>query len=341
MIDVETIAQLEDEALTLIEKASSGADLDALELRYLGRKGELTGMLRGIKDLPHDVRSAVGAQANTTRLRLEEALQEARQQFAASAIEAIDITLPGILPVVGHTHLISQGIADITRIFEEIGFTRVRHPEVESDWFAFEALNMPTDHPARDEWETFFMDAPQSGGERFILTPHATSGTARVLASGKVPLRTINIQKTYRRQLDASHVPMFHQFDGLYVDRHVTIEHLRGVFDYFVRSFFGPDRHVRFRPYHFRFVEPGFEIDINCAVCNGKGCRLCKEGWLELGGAGMVHPNVFTAAKLNPKSVSGFAFGWGVERTVIMRAGLEIPDIRILYENDLRFLQQF
>ncbi len=341
MTGVDAIARLEDDAINVITKAASSSELDALEVRFLGRKGELTTILRGIKDLPEDERSAVGGEANKARQAIEEALREARQKFSAIAIGAIDITLPGVASPIGHTHIISQGIADITRIFEEIGFTRVRHPEIESDWFAFEALNMPVDHPARDEWETFFMDAPAAGGERFVLTPHATSGTARILAQGKVPIRTINIQKTYRRQSDATHVPMFHQFDGLYVDRNVTVEHLKGVFDYFVRSFFGPDRHVRFRPFHFRFVEPGFEIDINCAVCGGVGCRLCKEGWVELGGAGMVHPNVFTAAKLNPRTVSGFAFGWGVERNILMRAGLEIPDIRILYENDLRFLQQF
>lgn len=337
----EQIEAVERTALSAIAAAKSLEELEAIEIQYLGRKGELTGILRGLKDLPEAQRGAVGSQANVARHKIEDALSAKQQQYETSSIEAIDITLPGFAPTVGHLHLVAEGIQDITRIFEEIGFTRIRHPEIESDWYAFEALNMPPDHPARDEWETFFMDHSGKGDERFILTPHATSGTARVLAQKKLPVRVINIQKTYRRQSDASHVPMFHQFDGLYVDEGVNFQHLRGVFEYFIRSFFGADRRIRFRPYHFRFVEPGFEIDISCAICDGKGCRLCKEGWLELGGAGMVHPNVLAAAKIDSRKYSGFAFGWGVERNVMMRSGVNIPDMRMLYENDLRFLEQF
>lgn len=339
------VRALVDSAMAAIAAVNSVSELEALEVQYLGRKGELTAILRVLKDLGPAERGRVGQVANVARQTLVEAIAASRQQFNPRRTPSIDVTLPGIPPDVGHRHLLSEAITDITRIFEEIGFTRIAHPEIESDWYAFGALNMPPDEPARDEWETFFMKTSVvngvQGAERFLLTPHATSGSARVLAASHVPVRVINIQKTYRRQSDVSHLPVFHQFDGLYVDRGVTLPHLKGVFEYFVKAFFGPDRRIRYRPYHFRFVEPGFEIDINCAVCRGQGCRLCKEGWLELGGAGMVHPFVLETAGIDHRKFSGFAFGWGVERNVLMRAGLEIPDIRVLYENDIRFLEQF
>ena len=218
---------------------------------------------------------------------------------------------------------------------------------MEWDWYAFEALNMPPEHPARDEWETFFMDAPvHSKWGKMLLTPHATSGTSRALASDKPPIRAINIQKTYRRQADVTHVPMFHQFDGVYVDTDVSLAHLIGVLDYFAKEYFGSDRRARLRPYHFRFTEPSFEFDISCGVCGGTGvlgdrtkCRTCKRGWLELGGAGMLHPNVLKAAGLDPHKYSGLAFGWGVERVLAMKYNL--PDIRNIHSTDLRILNQF
>lgn len=338
---LEDIAKLIEAGLGAIRAAKTESDLDAVRIDILGRKGPLSMILRGVKDLPIEQRSVVGQRANAARVQLEKALAEASLKINLVERPVIDVTLPGIAPQVGHLHLLTQGISDITRIFEEIGFTRRRHPEIESDWYAFEALNMPVDHPARDDWETFFIDHKTKDGERYLLTPHATSGTARALVEEPLPIRVINIQKTYRRQIDATHVPMFHQFDGLYVGENVTISHLKGVFEYFVKAFFGPEREIRLRPFHFRFTEPSLELDITCAVCNGKGCKLCKQGWVELGGAGMLHPNVLRAAKLNPNKVSGLAFGWGVERTVLMRAGVEVPDIRMLYENDVRFLQQF
>lgn len=336
------ITALGERAVAAILAASTPQALEEAEVQYVGRKGELTAILRGIKDLPLEERGAVGGTANKTRLAIEAALSEKREAFASAAGPAVDVTLPGRTPLVGHLHIVPEGIRTIARIFEEIGFEIVSREEVESDWFAFEALNMPSDHPARDEWETFFMEyRDPAEKERFLLTPHATSGTARLLAERTPPIRVLNVQKTYRRQIDASHTPMFHQFDGVWVDTGVTIRHLKGMFEYFVASFFGKDRTIRYRPYHFRFVEPGLEIDINCAVCDGRGCKLCKEGWVELGGAGMLHPNVLKAANLDPKKYSALAFGWGVERNVVMRSGLDIPDIRLLYENDVRFLEQF
>ncbi len=260
-----------------------------------------------------------------------------------------------VFPRQGHLHLTSQAIEEISQIFGHLGFVRVRHPEVDWDWYAFESLNMPKDHPARDEWETFFVRGPgteasvaQGEKGKIVLTPHTSNGQVREMEKGTLPIRMININKCYRRQSDASHTPMFHQFDGLMIDEGVSVTHLKGVIDFFVKRYFSPDRETRLRPFHFRFTEPSFEIDITCDVCSGRGsrsdgkkCRLCKEGWLELGGAGMVHPNVLKAGGIDNERYGGFAFGWGVERTLMMRSGLNIDDIRILYKNDLRFLEQF
>lgn len=174
-----------------------------------------------------------------------------------------------------------------------------------------------------------------------VLTPHTSNGQVREMEKGELPIRMINIAKCYRRQSDVSHAPMFHQFEGLYVNKNVSIAHLKGVMDYFVKQFYGPDRAIRLRPFHFQFTEPSFEIDVSCGLCHGKGCRLCKEGWLELGGSGMVHPNVLKAGGIDPEIYSGFAFGWGVERSFMMKSGIKIDDIRLMYSNDIRFLEQF
>ena len=341
----EQIKQLKDKFLQEVEKISDRAGLAELEIRYLGRKaGELTKILRGLKDVPGVQRKEIGQLANEFKKEIEEKIEKAKKliQVQAKTESKVDVTLPGVSFPEGHLHLVTQAIREIAEIFEQIGFVRRRYPEVEWDWYAFESLNMPLEHPARDEWETFFIDKSPIGpkGQR-VLTPHSTSGTARELEFQKPPIRSINIAKCYRRQIDASHVPMFHQFDGLLVDEKVTITNLKGTLDYFVKQFFGSERKARIRPFHFRFTEPSFEVDVSCGICNGKGCKVCKEGWLELGGAGMVHPNVLKAAKIDPKKYSGFAFGWGVERTYMMKSGLSVPDIRLLYSNDLRFLNQF
>jgi phenylalanyl-tRNA synthetase alpha chain len=239
--------------------------------------------------------------------------------------------------------LVTQAIGEISRVFEGIGFERVRYPEVEWDWFAFEALNFPESHPARDDWETFFVDVPPSSKYGpMILTPHTSSGQIREMLRVKTPpIRMINIAKCYRRQSDVSHVQMFHQFEGLVVGEDISIVNLKGTLDYFAKSFFGAERITRLRPYHFQFTEPSFEVDISCGICGGKGCKLCKAGWLELGGSGMVHPNVLKACGLDPTKYTGFAFGWGVERVLMMKSGINIPDVRLLYSPDLRFLTQF
>lgn len=339
-----------------VNAATKLEDLDALEIRFLGRKGELTQALRGLADLEGEERKAAGAAANDVKQALEAQIKEARTRLGQASMarqlfeERIDVTEPGTSPRQGHLHIVTQAIDEITDIFARAGFVRTRYPEVEWDWYAFEALNMQKDHPARDEWETFFMDAPAS--ERWgkmILTPHATSGTARCLADKEFPIRAINIAKTYRRQIDVTHAPMFHQFDGVYVDKGVSIADLKGILEYFVHNFFGPGRNVRIRPFHFRFTEPSFEVDITCGVCEGTGfvngatqkCRACKRGWVELGGAGVLHPNVLEAAGIDSTVYSGVAFGWGVERNYMMKEGTQLDDIRDIYKNDLRFLQQF
>ncbi|KKS45113.1 MAG: Phenylalanine-tRNA ligase alpha subunit [Candidatus Azambacteria bacterium GW2011_GWA1_42_19] len=254
-----------------------------------------------------------------------------------------DPSLPGIRPPQGHLHPVTHAIGEISSIFEKIGFVRVRYPEADWDWYSFESLNMSKTHPARDDIETFFVDTPEDKKMgKIVLTPHTSNGQVREMERVKTPpIRMVNIGKCYRRQSDVSHTVMFHQFEGLVVDQDITITHLKGTIDHFVKQFFGPKRQSRLRPYHFQFTEPSFEVDVTCDICLGKGCKLCKEGWLELGGAGMVHPNVLRAGKINPTKYTGFAFGWGVERTYMMKSGLKIDDLRLLYGNDIRFLNQF
>ncbi len=341
----EKIAQLKERFLAEIEKISDFSALVGLEKKYLGRKaGELTNILRGLKDLPQANRREIGQLANQIKREIEDKIKTvtAVLKGQVKTEPAFDITLPGVELPEGHLHLVTQAIREITEIFERIGFRRVRYPEVEWDWYTFESLNMPPDHPARDEWETFFIDPKPVGpkGQR-VLTPHTSSGQIREMERKKLPIRMMNISKCYRRQIDVSHTPMFHQFEGLLIDKEVTIAYLKGVLDYFVKQFYGPERKARIRPFHFQFTEPSFEVDVSCGLCHGRGCKMCKSGWLELGGAGMVHPNVLKAGKIDPSKYSGFAFGWGVERTYLMKASLNIPDIRLLYSNDLRFLQQF
>ncbi|MBI4276332.1 phenylalanine--tRNA ligase subunit alpha [Candidatus Uhrbacteria bacterium] len=346
---------LKNDARVTLERATTPAALREWEILYLGRKGKLAQLMEKLGSLSVEERKKVGSVANAVKHDLQSALLALRSSKSeGGSASALDVTLPGIPPPEGHLHLVTQAIEEIENIFSRIGFNRVRHPEIDTDWYPFEALNMPKDHPARDEWETFFVENPKSQItnskqipnhklQTLVLTPHTSNGQVREMEKGKLPIRMINLSKCYRRQSDVSHVPMFHQFEGLYIDRHVTIAHLKGVIEYFVHEFFGKNRTYRLRPFHFRFVEPGFEIDVSCDVCDGKGlaCRLCKSGWLELAGAGMVHPNVLKAGGIDSKKYSGFAFGFGVERSYMMKAGLKVDDIRILYKNDFRFLEQF
>lgn len=349
----EELLRIKNQAVSLILGASDTKELEELRIKFLGKRGELAKLIKGISKLPPDTRASIGQLANSVKKAIEEAIEEkienCKLKIENLDREWIDVTSPGVRPPEGHLHLVTQAIEEISAIFERIGFVRRRYREVEWDWYAFEGLNMPQNHPARDEWETFFIDTPPSKKYgSVVLTPHTSSGQLREMEEVKPPIRMINISKCFRRQWDISHVPMFYQFEGLVVDYSIAVTHLKGVLDYFVQSFFGPKRQSRIRPFHFQFTEPSFEVDVSCGVClgkarlpNGQGCKLCKEGWLELGGAGMVHPQVLKNGKIDPKIYTGFAFGWGVERTYMMKAGLKIDDIRLLYSNDLRFLNQF
>lgn len=332
----------------------SAGELERVRVHYLGRKGELTSRLKELSLLPEKERKAAGEAANDVKQSIEQELSRKEEQFTLAAAakigetEWMDVTAPGAPVPEGHLHLTTQAIREIVAIFQRLGFTRVRYPEVDYDWYAFEALNMPPEHPARDEWETFFVDLPIGEKGKVVLTPHTSNGQIHELERKELPIRMINISKCYRRQSDVSHVPMFHQFEGLVVDKGISVTHLKGVLDTFAKAFFGPDRRTRLRPFHFRFTEPSFEVDISCGICGGTGllaggskCRLCKEGWHELGGAGMVHPNVLKATGVDPEQWGGFAFGWGVERTFVMKSGIRIDDIRVLYKNELGFLRQF
>jgi phenylalanyl-tRNA synthetase alpha chain len=356
----EQLKKISAAAQSQITAAESDTVLDAIAHELFGRKqGTLTVALRGITELPKDERASAGAAVNTTKRELEDALDQRRHAISNARManladaEWIDVTAPGNQLPRGSVHPISAAIDEISAIFTRIGFLRERHPEVDTDYYAFEALNMPPDHPARDEWETFFVQpigsAPKTKRgakeERIVLTPHTSNGQIREMEKGVLPIRMVNIGRCYRRQIDVTHTPMFHQFEGLLVDDKVSVTHLKGTLDYFVASYFGEGRTTRLRPFHFRFTEPSFEIDISCANCAGSGvrraveCRVCKGGWLELGGAGMVHPNVLRASGIDPELHSGFAFGWGVERVLMMKYGID--DIRLLYGNDARFLSQF
>lgn len=336
------LAKIQTSALSDLQRVKSPAQLEEWHVKYLGRKqGQMTEIMKSLGSLSIEEKREMGPKANEIKKQLEAAYESRQQELEASAGGGIDVTLPPVMPPQGHVHLVTQTIRDITDIFKRIGFTRLRHPEVEWDYYAFEGLNMPQGHPARDDWETFFITPEDAKGKRMLLTPHTSNGQVREMEKGKLPIRMINIAKTYRRQSDVTHTQMFHQFEGLYIDENVSIQHLKGVMDYFAKSFFGPKREIRLRPFHFKFTEPSFEIDITCGLCYGKGCKFCKEGWVELGGSGMVHPNVLKAGKIDTKKYNGFAFGWGVERVALMREGLSIPDLRELYRNDLRFLEQF
>lgn len=342
---MDNIFETKKQVLKEIKQVETLNDLEKVRVKFLGRKGKINQLFKKLPKLEKRKRLETGETLNEAKTAIAKAIRSQqstiRQQEAVSK-EFFDITAPGIRPPEGHLHLVTQAIEEISNIFEKIGFVRTRYPEVEWDWYAFEGLNMPANHPARDFFESFYIEAPHSPKlGRMCLTPHTSSGQLREMQRAKPPIRMTNIAKCYRPNYDTSHTPMFYQFEGLVVDKGIAIPHLKGTLDYFAQQYFGPKRATRIRPFHFQFTEPSFEVDVTCGLCNGKGCRFCKEGWLELGGAGMVHPVVLKNGGVDPKIYTGFAFGWGVERALMMKVGLKIPDMRILYQNDLRFLQQF
>ena len=345
------LQQLEDLKLNALRELGSITNITELEswrVRYLGKKSELTKVLRRLATLPLDERKAVGAYANEVKAHLEDSLRQKGQvlrkaQLAVSTEkEAIDITLPGRPFPVGRLHPITRILHEICDIFVSMGFQVVEGPEVEWDYYNFEALNIPKEHPARDTMSTSWVDFETDSGESLmLLRTHTTSVSARIIETMQPPIRVVEPGKVYRYEAsDATHTPMFHQIDGQVVDKGITMADLKGTLYEFARRFFGEDRKVRFRCDYFPFVEPGVEMAIECSVCGGKGCRLCgNTGWIEILGAGMTHPQVLERGGIDPEIYTGFAFGMGIDRMPMLRYGID--DIRLFYSSDLRFLRQF
>jgi phenylalanyl-tRNA synthetase alpha chain len=332
------VRKLEAEGLREIREAPNPDALEALRVQYLGRKGALTQILRTLKDLPAEVRRPVGQEANRAKTALEAALDQAlvilKEAARRAAAPAVDVTLPGRRPPLGRLHPLNQVMAEVCDIFLHLGFEAVEGPEVELDWYNFEALNLPPDHPARDMQDTYYFD------DKVLLRTHTSPMQIRTMERRRPPVRIIAPGKVYRRDSDITHSPMFHQVEGLLVDKGVTFADLKGVLTAFVHQLFGPEVGVRFRPSYFPFTEPSAEVDIECVICGGAGCRVCKlTGWLEILGSGMVHPAVFEAVGYDPEEVTGFAFGLGIERVAMLKYGID--DIRLFFDNDLRFLRQF
>lgn len=334
------LQELASEARRRIEAATGPADLESARVEYLGRKGILTRRLREIGSLPPDERRVMGQALNAIREELEALVQRRRSQIEAEELERrlgserIDVTLPGRRPPLGGVHPIYRVLHDIVEVFVGMGFEVVEGPEVELDYYNFQALNIPKDHPARDMQDTFYL------ADEVVLRTHTSPMQIRTMLSRRPPVRVVVPGKVYRRDADVTHSPVFHQVEGLLVDHNVRMSDLKGVLTEFARAMYGPNRAVRFRPSYFPFTEPSAEMDVQCGVCRGAGCRSCKgSGWLEILGAGMVHPQVFRNVGYDPETYTGFAFGLGVERIAMLRYGID--DIRLFYENDLRFLKQF
>ncbi len=335
----ETLLKMKEEALAAL--AAPEADLEALRIRYLGKKGELTAVLRGMGKLTAEERPVIGQIANEVREAIENELTARAQEQKTAALaarlaaEKLDVTVPGTMPEIGHIHPLDRVQRDMEEIFIGMGFDIVEGPEVEYDYYNFQALNIPPDHPARDTQDTFYIT------DNILLRSQTSPVQARTMEKRKPPIRIISPGRVYRSDaMDATHSPLFHQMEGLVVDKNVTMGDLKGTLEMFAKKMFGEETKVRFRPHHFPFTEPSAEVDVSCFACGGKGCRLCKgEGWIEILGAGMVHPNVLRMCNIDPDEYSGFAFGMGVERVTMLK--YHIDDIRHLYENDVRFLSQF
>lgn len=339
---LDTLQQLKAVAMEAISQANQTALLNEIRVQYLGKKGELTLLLRQMGKMPAEDRPKFGQVANEVRDALEEAialreqLLGQKEQKEKIRSEQIDITLPGFSLQKGSLHPITMILGEVKEIFTNLGFTVVEGPEIETDYYDFQALNIPLDHPAREMQDTFYIT------EDILLRTHTSPMQARTMESmaPQVPIKIIVPGKVYRRDEDATHTPMFHQVEGLLVDREVSMATLKGLLLSFARQMFGPDREIRLRPSFFPFTEPSVEVDISCFACGGSGCRLCKgSGWIEILGAGMVHPNVLKMGGYDPEEVSGLAFGMGVERIAMLK--FAIDDMRHMYQNDLKFLTQF
>ncbi len=331
------------EALSALEQAADSQALEALRVKYLGKKGELTAVLKQMGKLSPEERPVMGQVANAVRADIEEKLEEMKSALAAKALEAklraeaVDVTIPGVPVAHGHKHPMSIVLDECKDIFVEMGFEVVEGPEVELESYNFTKLNAEPGHPSRDWSDTFYITEDSS----VLLRTQTSPMQVRVMEQRKPPIRIVAPGRVYRKdEVDATHSPMFHQMEGLVVDEGITMSDLKGCLEQMVKKLYGPDSVVRFRPHHFPFTEPSCEMDVQCFECHGAGCRTCKgEGWIELLGAGMVHPKVLQYCGIDPEKYSGFAFGVGVERMTMRR--FQISDLRLLFENDIRFLSQF
>jgi phenylalanyl-tRNA synthetase alpha chain len=337
---MENLDALTEEVKAAIAAAGDGATLEQLRVDYLGKKGKITALLKGLGKLSAEERPAAGAQINVVKQALQLAIGERKSILESAVIEAklaaetIDVTLPGRGQSVGGIHPVTRTIERIEDFFAAIGFEVVEGPEIEDDYHNFEALNIPAHHPARAMHDTFYID------ESTVLRTHTSPVQVRVMESEKPPLRIICPGRVYRCDSDLTHTPMFHQVEGLLIDEHSSFADLKGVVEEFLRVFFERELQVRFRPSYFPFTEPSAEVDIQCVNCGGEGCRVCSQtGWLEVMGCGMVHPKVFEYSNIDTEKYSGFAFGMGVERLAMLRYG--VNDLRLFFDNDLRFLEQF
>ncbi|MDF2473171.1 MAG: phenylalanyl-tRNA synthetase, alpha subunit [Anaerocolumna sp.] len=337
----EQLNAIMEEALQKINALVNLETLNDIRVAYLGKKGELTNVLKSMKDVAPEERPMVGQLVNEARAKLEEKLEEKKTAFEMKlreekiAKETIDVTLPAKKPMVGHRHPNSIALDEVERIFVGMGYEVVEGPEVEYDYYNFEALNIPANHPAKDEQDTFYVTGD------ILLRTQTSPVQVRVMEQGNLPIRMIAPGRVFRSdEVDATHSPSFHQIEGLVIDKNITFADLKGTLAEFAKQLFGENTKVKFRPHHFPFTEPSAEVDVTCFKCGGSGCRFCKgSGWIEILGCGMVHPKVLKMSGIDPNEYSGFAFGVGLERIALLK--YEIDDMRLLYENDVRFLKQF
>lgn len=330
-----------DEALSQINSSEGMDRLNEIKVNFLGKKGELSNLLKSLKDVAKEDRPKVGQMVNETREKIEGVLEEKKKALTKAIREkqlkneTIDVTLPGVREKTGHRHPNTIAMEEMYRIFTGMGYEVVEGPEVEYDYYNFEALNIPANHPAKDEQDTFYIN------ENIVLRTQTSSIQVHEMEKGRLPIKMIAPGRVFRSdEVDATHSPSFHQVEGLVIDKNITFADLKGTLEEFARQIFGQDTKVKFRPHHFPFTEPSAEMDVSCFKCKGKGCRFCKgSGWIEILGCGMVHPHVLEMSHIDPQEYVGFAFGVGLERIALLK--YEIDDMRLLYENDERFLSQF
>ena len=337
----EKLQSIKEEAIRQIEASDVPEKLNEVRVKFLGKKGELTAVLKAMKDVAPEERPKVGQMVNETRAAIEELLEETKKNMERKIRkerlkqEVIDVTLPSKKNMVGHSHPNTIAQEEVERIFIGMGYEVVEGPEIEYDLYNFEKLNIPADHPAKDEQDTFYIN------KDIVLRTQTSPVQARVMEEGRLPIRMISPGRVFRSdEVDATHSPSFHQIEGLVVDKKSSFADLKGTLEVFAKELFGPETKTKFRPHHFPFTEPSAEMDVTCFKCGGKGCRFCKgSGWIEILGCGMVHPHVFEMCGIDPEEYTGFAFGVGLERIALLK--YEIDDMRLLYENDIRFLKQF